>query len=167
MFSKIENVCLRKMMKMLYRTYYREFLNDSDILWIWTSFSCTNTVRNAVTRIGIGNRIWEGSIWSWCCRMRPSAKSIWRTLTKRTIAALWGDPSVEWPCKKSATERKRNYWRCSTHSVKCRWIRYTQTWSKNQRSQHVLEKIGLRMTHYDDGFIYYRCDRDGWTSPEL
>lgn len=44
---------------------------------------------------------------------------------------------------------------------------YADTIKKNQRSQHVLEKVGFRMTHQDDGFIYYRCDRDSWTPPEL
>ena len=30
---------------------------------------------------------------------------------------------------------------------------------KNRRSQHVLEKVGFTLTHEDDMFKYYRCDR--------
>ena len=37
---------------------------------------------------------------------------------------------------------------------------YADAIKKDQRSQHVLEKVGYRMTHLDDEFIYYRCDRD-------
>ena len=38
---------------------------------------------------------------------------------------------------------------------------------KNQRSWHVLEKVGFRITHQDDGFVYSRYDRDSWTPPIL
>lgn len=44
---------------------------------------------------------------------------------------------------------------------------YADAIKKNQRSQHVLKKVGFRMTHQDDGFMYYICDRDSWTRPEL
>ena len=44
---------------------------------------------------------------------------------------------------------------------------YADTIKKIQRSQHVLEKVGFRMTHQNDGFIYHRCDRDSWKPLEL
>lgn len=33
---------------------------------------------------------------------------------------------------------------------------------KNQRSRHVLEKVGFRFIRRDDAFHYYRCDRAEW-----
>ena len=36
---------------------------------------------------------------------------------------------------------------------------FADTLIDNQRSQHVLEKVGFIRTHQDDHFIYYRCDR--------
>lgn len=44
---------------------------------------------------------------------------------------------------------------------------YADAIKKNQRSRHVLEKVGFKMTHIDEAFTYYRCDRDSWTPPEL
>lgn len=35
---------------------------------------------------------------------------------------------------------------------------------KNKRSQHVLKKVGFLETHKDDYFVYYRCDRAGWSA---
>lgn len=37
---------------------------------------------------------------------------------------------------------------------------------QNQRSQHVLEKVGFVKTNSDDAFCYYRCDRSIWEKPE-
>lgn len=34
----------------------------------------------------------------------------------------------------------------------------------NQRSRHVLEKVGFIKTHQDDTFQYYRCDKATWKS---
>jgi RimJ/RimL family protein N-acetyltransferase len=39
---------------------------------------------------------------------------------------------------------------------------YADAIHKNKRSQHVLVKVGFRETHWDDTFIYYRCDRATW-----
>ncbi len=33
---------------------------------------------------------------------------------------------------------------------------------KNQRSQHVLEKVGFVEARRDDAFCYYRCGQDHW-----
>ena len=43
---------------------------------------------------------------------------------------------------------------------------YADAILKNQRSQHVLQKVGFRKTHEDDQFCYYRCDRTEWIPPE-
>ena len=40
---------------------------------------------------------------------------------------------------------------------------YADSLIKNTRSQHVLEKVGFTQTHRDDSFVYYRCDRAGWS----
>lgn len=39
---------------------------------------------------------------------------------------------------------------------------YADAVQKNQRSQHVLEKVGFMQTHQDELFKHYRCDRDTW-----
>ena len=44
---------------------------------------------------------------------------------------------------------------------------YADAILKNTRSQHVLKKVGFIETHKDEQFIYYRCDKYGWTPPSL
>ena len=48
------------------------------------------------------------------------------------------------------------------HEMKMETV-YADAIKKNQRSWHVLEKVGFRMIYKDDRFVYYRCDRDNWT----
>ena len=42
---------------------------------------------------------------------------------------------------------------------------YADSILKNERSQHVLQKVGFKRTHWDDTFVYFRCDRTDWTAP--
>lgn len=44
---------------------------------------------------------------------------------------------------------------------------FADTLIHNDRSQHVLKKVGFTETHRDDAFIYYRCDKDTWKDPLL
>lgn len=39
---------------------------------------------------------------------------------------------------------------------------YADALTKNQRSRHVLEKVGFAETHCDGTFHYYRCDKAAW-----
>lgn len=39
---------------------------------------------------------------------------------------------------------------------------YADALKKNLRSRHVLEKVGFREIRSDDGFVYYRCDKNSW-----
>ena len=41
---------------------------------------------------------------------------------------------------------------------------YADAILKNERSQHVLEKAGFRKMHQDARFVYYICERSGWSS---
>lgn len=34
---------------------------------------------------------------------------------------------------------------------------------KNERSKHVLEKVGFKLICSDESFSYYRCDKDSWS----
>lgn len=43
---------------------------------------------------------------------------------------------------------------------------FADTLTANARSRHVLEKVGFVMTHTDERFCYYRCDRAVWNRPE-
>ena len=52
------------------------------------------------------------------------------------------------------------------HEMKMETV-YADAIKKNQRSWHVLEKVGFRITHQDDGFVYCRYDRESRTPSEL
>lgn len=39
---------------------------------------------------------------------------------------------------------------------------YADAVLKNQRSQHVLKKVGFVETHCDDRFCYFKCDLEEW-----
>lgn len=42
---------------------------------------------------------------------------------------------------------------------------YADALTKNQRSRHVLEKVGFVETHCDEAYHYYRCDKALWQQP--
>ena len=44
---------------------------------------------------------------------------------------------------------------------------FADTIITNQRSQHVLTKVGFIKTHQDESFYYYQCDKSNWNPPEL
>lgn len=38
---------------------------------------------------------------------------------------------------------------------------------KNTRSQHVLEKVGFIVTHQDETYRYYKCEKTTWKTPNF
>lgn len=161
------NVCLCKMTKSLNRQFFREFVNDPDLFADMGQFYTYHynepdadaywERQESLGRIHLAIMLGEKIVGE------VILKNIDHGNRSCTLSIHMMNDSVK-NCG-YGTEAEILTLEYAFGELKMETV-FADALLKNERSRHVLEKVGFKLFSRDNGFCYYRCDRDTWTSHE-
>lgn len=159
----MSQITLTPMTKALAREYYREFIPDPDLFldksrykpYIYSPEHSDARVERyeALGRIFLAVMLED----------KPVGEIVLKNIDREAMCCTMGISLVNdtYKNKGLGTAAERLILKYAFEQLNMQTV-FADAVITNERSRHVLEKVGFRETHRSDTFVYYRCDRNHW-----